>query len=420
MPIAFEYPIPKHWQDFERILRDLHPEMNEYGCAGQNQDGIDLVSSDGKTVIQAKKRGLMVKSITIDQLSSWINRAQDFYNKVQFDKLIIATTQKTDKYLQTELLQFTRRYSLPFQIMILFWDAIEEMLIERPELTRKYYLTELYDPILIEKLQSGSLETYIKTTLFNTFINGIDWPNIDRLLKDLPFRIHPGFGHKLNIETLREDLQPLSFWCENILSRVKIQECVINQKFNQKQLLPIEWACSYIEQLRETDIISVLETEMELINFFRKTDSLLKSFDKVPKTEDLVLTSYFYNICRDVLKSLSKLKKYISCNAESLSAYMSLKENMRKRGIQEYIDTNPIKNIHIFGYYGYKVISEGVGTMDDGHSIRLICKPLEKIGIDAWVCLYGVPSPTNIILGKEYIKKLPECNEIRVHLLRSY
>lgn len=420
MPIAFEYPIPKHWQDFERILRDLHPEMNEYGCAGQNQDGIDLVSNNGKTVIQAKKRGLMVNSITIDQLSSWINRAQDFYTKVPFDKLIIATTQKTDKNIQTELLQLTRIYNLPFHVIILFWDAIEEMLIERPELTRKYYLTELYDPALIEKFQSGSLDTYIKTTLFSTFTNGLNWPSIDFLVNDLIFRISPGFGHKLNVEMLREDLQPLAIWCENILSKVKNQECIINQQFNQKQLLPIEWACSYIEQLREVDIVSVLETEMELINFIRKTDSLLKCLDdNVKKTEFLVGSSYFSNKCKDVLKSLSKLKKYIAGNAEALSAYMSLKENMRKRGILEYRDTNPRKNIHVFGYYGYKVISEGIGTMDDGHSIKLICNPLENIDIKAWVCLYGVPFPTHLILNKVYIKKFPQCKKINIHLLGS-
>lgn len=415
MSIAFEYPIPKHWADFEQLLADLHPEMHPYGRPGQNQDGIDLVSNDGTRVIQAKKRGLGVENITIANLSSWISRANDFYKKRPFKTFILATTQQRDKYLQDELLNHID--GIKFEVEILFWDSIENLLRERPELTRKYYLTELYDPAIIESFKSGSLDDYIETTLLGSLVRqdtGHAWPSINTLVRELPYRLHSGFGQYLKVESLIDDYVPFSEWCDRILINGKTWEKSINKAFKQKGFLPIQWASSYIGILRKADIESVLETEMALLDWLNKMSSLLKLLKSTHDPLSLNGDSGFASKCDDVCLSLYTLTTCIADNAEALAAYKSLKQNMIKRGIPEYQELNLDKNIRFFGYYGFQFAGESYGK-----SISLFCKPLEQLGIRAWVILEGTPYKHYLRGEKNYIKLFPEFDNLRVFPLSS-
>ncbi|PFG58796.1 hypothetical protein ATG66_0105 [Vibrio sp. ES.051] len=412
MPIAFEYPIPKHWQDFERMLQDLYPEMYMYGSPGQNQDGIDLVSNDQTRVIQAKKRGLGVEPLTVNDLSTWIERGKDFYKHVTFERFIIATTQKTDKHLQIALFeQLELRDDIPFKVEILFWDRIEELFILRPELIRKYYLTELYDPKMIDLLKTGSLDTYIQTTLLSTLVcrdTGKPWPSIDSLVNELPSRIHTGYGHELNLETLKEDYLPFKTWCQRILIDAKGVEKFINQDFDQVELLPIQWASTYISTLRDTDLVAVLETELALLNWIRKMKSLINQIDKL---QGPFSDHDFANACDEARGSLKILTDCIADNAEALSAYQSLKLNMDLRGIPEYSDINPISNARLFGYYGYELQSSGTGS--SGAHITLYCEPLKQLGLNTWVILEGTQQRHNLRSGKQYRRPLPSHTKIR-------
>ncbi|KLN66349.1 hypothetical protein [Vibrio sp. VPAP30] len=421
MPIACEYPIPKNWQDFERMLQDLHPELTLYGRHGQDQDGIDLVSHDGSHALQAKKRGLEVQHITIQHLSSWVERAKAFYEEVSFERLILATTQKRDKNLQAALLKHIKSNDdIPFQVEILFWDSIEELLIQRPELVRKYYATVLYDPIVIRQFQLGSLDTYIETTLLSSLVSKHypqGWPSIDLLVQDLPTRLSSGFGHEMRLTTLKEDLQPLYEWCYRILVEARANEKFINNIFSQPQILPLEWASSYVSQLRETDIVAVFETEMALLHWARKMISLII---KVQNVNDAVLLRGdidFADKCEDAIQSLNALTSCIKLNAEALSAYKSLKSNLRNRGITEYLDTNHDSNYHLLGFYGYKPVAETFGSAGPG--IKLFFEPLEQIGVRAWVILEGTEFENALQMGKRYLKPLPDCSHIRILVLGS-
>lgn len=421
MPIACEYPIPKNWQDFERMLRDLHPELTLYGSHGQDQGGIDLVSHDGSHVLQAKKRGLEIQHIKIQDLSSWIERAKAFYEEVSFERLVLATTQKRDTKLQAELLKHIKNSNdIPFQVEILFWDSIEELFIQRPELVRKYYATELYDPDVISQFKLGSLDTYIETTLLSSLVSkhyAQGWPSIDLLVQDLPTRLSSGLGHEMKLATLKEDLEPLNEWCYRILVEARASEKFINSVFSQHQVLPLEWASSYVSQLSETDIISVFETEMAMLHCARKMNSLIAKVQNVNDPALLRGDIDFGDKCDDAIQSLNALTSCIKLNAEALSAYKSLKSNLRNRGIVEYLDINHDLNYQLLGFYGYKLVAKTFGTTGSG--IKLFFKPLEQIGVRAWVILEGTEFENAHQIGKQYLKPLPKCSHLRIWVLGS-
>lgn len=414
MPIAFEYPIPKHWQDFERMLKDLHPDMNLFGSHGQNQEGIDLFSRDGKTVIQAKKKSFSSKKLTIEDITSWVFRAKDFFQSIQFERLILATTLKRDVKLQKELIGFVMEHKeeLGFDVELLFWDDIEEKFIENPWATRKYYLTELFDPQTIERFNQTPLTAYFESTLIHRILKGSDinlcpnlLPEVEGLTKDLRFRLNPGFGHNLNITTLFEDMQPLVSLCKHILrGPVAEYQTSVNSPFEQKSFLPIEWSSKYLSNIRETDIVSVLEVDSAFINWISATSNLLEYMYKHPNFINLVGFDSQVKIYNDTYKELINM---ISVNVEALAAYLCLQDNLSKRGICLINrDSHHLKNIKNFGYYGYVIDGESYGI---NHSLKIIPIPLQNL--KTWLYLEEAKG----LVGKKiYFKPLPQYSSLRV------
>ncbi|TOE34592.1 hypothetical protein [Vibrio parahaemolyticus] len=414
MPIAFEYPIPKHWQDFERMLKDLHPDMNLFGSPGQNQEGIDLFSINGKTVMQAKKKSFNSKKLTIADIKSWVFRAKDFFQSIQFEHLILATTLKRDVKLQKELIDFVKEHKeqLDFDVELLFWDDIEEKFIENPWATRKYYLTELYDPQTIERLNSTPLTAYFESTLIHKILksSGINLctdllPEVEGLTKELRFRLNPGFGHNLNAATLFDDLQPLVSLCKKILcGPVAEYQASVNIPFEQKSFLPIEWSSKYLSNIRETDIVPVLEVDSAFINWINSTRNLLEYMNNHP---NFINFSGFDSKVKHYNQTYKELINMISVNVEALAAYLCLQDNLSKRGICLIDnDCHHVKNIRNFGYYGYVIDGE---NRDINHSLKIIPIPLQNL--KTWLYLEEAKG----IVGKKiYFKPLPQYSSTRV------
>ncbi|MFL7031677.1 hypothetical protein [Vibrio cyclitrophicus] len=78
MTIAFQFPSPANWQDFERMLLDLYFDLDaeQAGRLGQSQFGIDFFDAKNKIVIQAKARAVQRDPIKIKEIIEWAEKAK--------------------------------------------------------------------------------------------------------------------------------------------------------------------------------------------------------------------------------------------------------------------------------------------------------------------------------------------------------
>ncbi|MEZ9358922.1 hypothetical protein AB4175_03435 [Vibrio cyclitrophicus] len=358
MTIAFQFPSPANWQDFERMLLDLYFDLDaeQAGRPGQSQFGIDFFDAKNKIVIQAKARAVQRDPIKIKEIIEWAEKAKKYYDKNPFERLFIVTTQQRDINLQIELKTYLQKTTLPYNVRIVFWDDLEEKLNQMPELVRKYYLTELYDDETIAKYRQFSLDHYISFTLFGKYIvsKGRQWPEVNKLVNNLQWLIHPSYGYKQNHASLLENLDPLAQWVRLMDCEFKEFEKRINGSFNKGYVLPVEWCSVHLHRLREHDLISVLETEREYLKFIRAIASLLTYTKEHPDHNDWSQSDKFKSLGKAAYHATEEFKACMADNAESLAAYESLQANLKSRGFDpmQQLESGPNTNCY-FGYYGY-------------------------------------------------------------------
>lgn len=119
---------------FERLCRDLwkndssNINVDFYGSFGQEQDGVDVFGRKKNTNkwfgIQCKVRESKLTKLDI---TNEILKAEKFNPKLE--EYIICTTIKKDKKLQDTINEFNND-GYKFNIKLLFWDDIEELLKE--------------------------------------------------------------------------------------------------------------------------------------------------------------------------------------------------------------------------------------------------------------------------------------------------
>ncbi|EKH9212784.1 hypothetical protein NB550_20670 [Vibrio parahaemolyticus] len=414
MTIAYQFPSPANWQDFERLLQDLFPHYQIYGRAGQPQDGIDLVDLHGNSVIQAKKRAISRTPITVEEIASWANKAQEFYKTHQFEELQIATTQPRDKALQYALLSHLSNHSLPFRVRILFWDDLEEVLNGMPELVRKYYLTELYDDNTIANYSIGSLDHYISHTLFGKHIQRQckQWPPVDDVIKALPQRVLGCFQHLHNYQTLKNDLAPLFDWVRYVFNDCLALTMDINNDLHCGCFLPIEWRCVHLHRLREHDVVAVLETERLFVHFLRSIQELMffiETSEYALKQRDWGCREKLFEIGDRCVQRAAELKACMVDNAESLAAYESLQANLRLRGFEpmQRLLPNPTTNA-CFGLYGYRYCGDNFTDED----VYIKSLPHMEAGFDSFVVLEQSQLKTYIRSNKDYFNRWPKHSSV--------
>ncbi len=126
-------PSIKDSRIFERLCRDIWKNNDLYinvelnGSSGQGQQGVDVFGRNKNTNnwfgIQCKVRE---KKLTRQEIQREIDEAKKFNPKLE--KYIICTTLKRDAKLQEILREFNSKDI--FNIQLLFWDDIEELLKE--------------------------------------------------------------------------------------------------------------------------------------------------------------------------------------------------------------------------------------------------------------------------------------------------
>lgn len=140
-----ELPRTESAEEFEKICESVCSKIYKtdfkiYGRKGQVQDGIDLyarASEDGNLlyVVQCKNyRNERARELRV-QLEKDIQSAADSQLKSHIKKYIIATSIDPDVTIQN----FILKKEFPFPVEIIFWNKIEEVLLENRKLLKKFY-----------------------------------------------------------------------------------------------------------------------------------------------------------------------------------------------------------------------------------------------------------------------------------------
>lgn len=127
---GMELPLPKHWQEFEKITRDAlalkwgSPNLALNGRPGQEQQGVDIYGPDylGRmTGIQCKRYAgrLMLTDVTDE-----VENAEKFSGPLT--TLFMATTADADSKLQADVRKLSEQRSVSgkFGVGLLFWEDI--------------------------------------------------------------------------------------------------------------------------------------------------------------------------------------------------------------------------------------------------------------------------------------------------------
>ncbi|WIE36022.1 hypothetical protein [Agrobacterium tumefaciens] len=136
--LDIELPLPKNWQDFERIVRDAQAQrwksttLQMNGRSGQKQDGVDIWGPDdiGRPVgIQCKR---FAGTLTLTHVTDEVAKAEKFVGNLI--TLFVATTAEHDAQLQQQvrLLSDQRVAQGRFAVSLLYWDEITAALLLNP------------------------------------------------------------------------------------------------------------------------------------------------------------------------------------------------------------------------------------------------------------------------------------------------
>jgi hypothetical protein len=141
-------PIPKNWQEFERICHRLwqeiwaDPSAQLNGRSGQSQNGVDIYGRshlDQKwNGVQCKdKDGILGSELNPSELVAECGRARSFLPHLSF--FILATTAPRDNKLQEFANQLNVDGKTPFGVCVWSWNDIEEEILWRPRIIDAYY-----------------------------------------------------------------------------------------------------------------------------------------------------------------------------------------------------------------------------------------------------------------------------------------
>lgn len=141
--IAYYLPPPSNWADFQSLMLNIakmkyHPDNTfEYGSQGQEQSGIDILTTDfdnNQIGIQCKQT---INKITTGIIDKEIKKV--ISDNLPIKRYIIATTQRRDTKLQSYIININTKNLYPFNIEILFWDDINVLLNTSDQIITQFY-----------------------------------------------------------------------------------------------------------------------------------------------------------------------------------------------------------------------------------------------------------------------------------------
>ncbi len=188
----YQLPPLDNEKKFEELICDLfnaHKYTGGYiivdyqlsGKSGQEQKGTDIFSSSDQVVIQCKKKDVRTsndKKLRSELLKDIeVNCAKAFTLDIPFNRFILASTFKDDFKIQEYANKLKLKRGYRFEIHYIGWNTIERLLLDHPNLVKKYYPSIGYSEKQTE-LIGRKLEGYNR-----------EFPTYQDLLKDIEFDI---------------------------------------------------------------------------------------------------------------------------------------------------------------------------------------------------------------------------------------
>lgn len=147
MPSLYQFPPLERWDEFEMLCRDLWSvkysvAFKLYGTRGSTQHGVDSYASiDGSIhAIQCKgKRIYPERELNLSDIRETVDKAKRFPQRIKV--LHIATTAQRKAEIQNRVIDINQELKQDslFEIELHFWNEIQEMLSEYPQVADKYY-----------------------------------------------------------------------------------------------------------------------------------------------------------------------------------------------------------------------------------------------------------------------------------------
>lgn len=149
----YQFPPLKDEKLFEELICDIfnHVESTDsyrntdfqlFGVKGQNQKGVDIISSNTRTVIQCKSKDIrksddaIRKNLYADMEADLLRISEiDF----SFDRLVFVSTFRDDARLQEYAVILKDKGSLPYDIYYWGWDTVAKYIEEFEDIRNKYY-----------------------------------------------------------------------------------------------------------------------------------------------------------------------------------------------------------------------------------------------------------------------------------------
>jgi len=297
----YQYPPLASWNEFERLCRDLF--KNDWnsritslnGRNGSRQNGVDIYRypGGGQEIWGVQCKGKEIypeKKITIDKIEDEIDEALGF--EPVLSHYIFATTMRRDVKLQRDLRKLVRRIDLPFSVEIVFWDDIEDMIADMPDIQRKYYPNH-----------SDQTESLYQRAGFNErrrSVNVFAGLDQDEFVFDSTSRDLRGYANDTHVSIALG-------WNGYVLPRTG--------KRLDPVKIDVEAICDLIEDFNEEDIVEFFKIDFNLIN----GDGSIST-----KTDSAYLMGH-YHIRNDVVYN----DESISLIEDEQKIYMELFREMR-------------------------------------------------------------------------------------------
>lgn len=148
-PIRLTYSPPANEQDFEELCLQLlrvhcnRPHLELYGHRGESQFGVDIFDPSGKRPIigaQCKLRGSS-KSLRRADVRAEVARARSFTPKLDVYFIMTSAKRTAGAYQAVATLNKDHIDQGLFQIQLMTWDRIEQLLQEYSQVANSFYKT---------------------------------------------------------------------------------------------------------------------------------------------------------------------------------------------------------------------------------------------------------------------------------------
>lgn len=150
----YQLPPLKDEKDFEEFICDLfnaientnsytNTDFQIFGVKGQSQNGIDILSTKNKTVIQCKLKDIRVKDNNtirknlMEDMCSDISKISGL--NIDISKFIFASTYRDDVELQKFAIKSQEYNNLSFVVCYWGWDTISKYAENHENILKKYF-----------------------------------------------------------------------------------------------------------------------------------------------------------------------------------------------------------------------------------------------------------------------------------------